>query len=147
MRHFYSQFLIANKGTRTRMNSNSRKSRQKVDNVYFLSGRRERNRTHWWFVACVRTCYLNSLCDTWQMRGRWTYRRSGGSRRPSSFKREGIPIKNHDVQSLIRWIHVPCPGGFQTGARGELSLIAAAPADGAGLFTSDTNLGWNVTAM
>ena len=36
----------------------------------------------------------------------------------SGFKREAIPIKNHDVQSLIRWIHVPCPGGFQTGARG-----------------------------
>ena len=49
----------------------------------------------------------------------------------SGFKREAIPIKNHDVQSLIRWIHVPCPGGFQTGARGELSLIAAASADGA----------------
>ena len=51
----------------------------------------------------------------------------------SGFKREAMPIKNHDVQSLIRWIHVPCPGGFQTGARGQLSLIAAAPADGAGL--------------
>ena len=51
----------------------------------------------------------------------------------SGFKREAMPIKNHDVQSLIRWIHVPCPGGFQTGARGRLSLIAAASADGAGL--------------
>ena len=50
----------------------------------------------------------------------------------SGFKRDAMPIKNHDVQSLIRWIHVPCPGGFQTGARGELSLIAAASADGAG---------------
>ena len=35
----------------------------------------------------------------------------------SGSKREAIPIKNHDVQSLIRWIHVPYPGGFQTGAR------------------------------
>ena len=42
-------------------------------------------------------------------------------------------------------IHVPCPGGFQTGTRGELSLIAAAPADGAGLERShpqrDSHLG------
>ena len=28
------------------------------------------------------------------------------------FKREAIPIKNHDVQSLIRWIQVPHPGGL-----------------------------------
>ena len=36
----------------------------------------------------------------------------------SGFKREAMPIKNNDVQSLICWSHVPCPGGFQTGARG-----------------------------
>ncbi len=53
----------------------------------------------------------------------------------SGFKREAMPIKNHDVQpsSVGATCRVLDAGGFQTGARGELSLIAAASADGAGL--------------
>ena len=37
----------------------------------------------------------------------------------SDFKRETIPIKNHDAQSLIRWIHVLIleASTLQTGAR------------------------------
>ena len=31
----------------------------------------------------------------------------------SGFKREAIPFKNHDAQSLIRWIHVPHPGDLR----------------------------------
>ena len=50
----------------------------------------------------------------------------------SGFNRGAIPLNNHDVQSLIRWSHVPYPGG-SPGACGELSLRAPAPADGARL--------------
>ena len=42
------------------------------------------------------------LLESWPARS-WSFAVSSG------FKREAIPIKNHDVQSLIRWIHVPCP--------------------------------------
>ena len=62
-------------------------------------------------------------------------RRTAVSAVSSGFKSEAMPIKNHDVQSLIRWIHVPSVSWRLPDRRTwcELSLIAAAPADGAGL--------------
>ena len=55
----------------------------------------------------------------------------------SGFKREAIPIKNHDLQLLIRGIHVPHPGGLNRGCTWSLPCRRTpAPADGAG--ESDT---------
>ena len=49
----------------------------------------------------------------------------------SGFKREAIPIKNHDAQSLIRWIHVLILWGPQVHVV-SLSRRTLAAVDGAG---------------
>ena len=63
----------------------------------------------------------------------WSCTGRGRRRRSSGFKREAIPIKNHDAQSLICWSHVlTLEASRQVHVVGS-SLIAPAPADSAGL--------------